>query len=157
MGDTFYDRDGRVVLQGTLVPSIATELGYYSVKVYGAVGDGVTDDTAAIAATVAAAPAGGVVYLPSGTYLTNTIASDKRIGFLGDGKGLTTVAAITGATGPLLNWNNSTLRPGCFLQGMTFDMTAATGIAAVYLHNVRNGHVSDIYVDHGTVGIQLDL
>ena len=43
----------------------------FNVKAYGAVGDGVTDDTAAVNAAFAAAYAagGGVVYFPAGTYL----------------------------------------------------------------------------------------
>jgi len=47
---------------------------YYSVKTYGAVGDGVTDDTAAIQAAIDAAEAagGGSVYFPVGTYIIST-------------------------------------------------------------------------------------
>src|SRR5690348_10346074 len=41
----------------------------YNVKAYGAQGDGLTDDTAAIVAAIAAAtPVFGTVYLPTGTY-----------------------------------------------------------------------------------------
>src|SRR5690349_6913717 len=41
-----------------------------NVKAFGAVGDGVTDDTAAIQAALNAVPGiGGVVYVPAGTYL----------------------------------------------------------------------------------------
>lgn len=43
---------------------------------YGAVGDGVTDDTAAIEAAISNAPSGGVLYIPPGTY---KIASAMRI------------------------------------------------------------------------------
>jgi hypothetical protein len=43
--------------------------GYYNVKLYGAVGDGVTDDTAAIQAALnACQPKGGVVWFPVGSY-----------------------------------------------------------------------------------------
>ena len=56
---------------------------WVSVKTYGAAGDGVTDDTAAINAAIAAVAAsspanGGVVYFPAGVYAvkpTNTVAA----------------------------------------------------------------------------------
>lgn len=53
-----------------------------SVKDFGAVGDGVTDDTAAIQAAVSAGP----VYVPEGTYLT-TIANQTAISGKGFGPG----------------------------------------------------------------------
>jgi Pectate lyase superfamily protein len=44
----------------------------YDVKDYGAKGDGTTDDTAAITAAINALPStGGVLYFPSGTYVTS--------------------------------------------------------------------------------------
>ena len=49
-------------------------VGIYNVRDYGAVGDGATDDRAAIQAALDAVrtAGGGVVYLPAGTYLLNT-------------------------------------------------------------------------------------
>jgi hypothetical protein len=68
---------------------------WYNVKSYGAVGDGVTDDTAACQAAVAAACAstyGRVVYWPAGSYkLTMPVAgvmfqlSAPGVQFIGDG------------------------------------------------------------------------
>lgn len=48
-------------------------LGYFNVKSYGALGDGVTDDTAAITAAIAAlnAAGAGTLYVPAGTYVTS--------------------------------------------------------------------------------------
>lgn len=43
--------------------------GVVDVTKYGATGNGTTDDTAAIAAAIAACPAGGMVWFPPGTYL----------------------------------------------------------------------------------------
>jgi len=46
---------------------------HVNVKAFGAVGDGVTDDTTAIQAAITALPAtGGILYFPPGTYLVNS-------------------------------------------------------------------------------------
>lgn len=81
--------------------------GWFNVKSYGAVGDGVHDDTTAIQATINAALAagGGVVYSPGGTYLTTAqllldysayITNPRRVVFKGDGPDTTRWAAQTG-------------------------------------------------------------
>jgi hypothetical protein len=50
-------------------------IGWYNVQDFGAMGDGVTDDTASIQAAIAAATAanGGTVYCPAGNYLCNGV------------------------------------------------------------------------------------
>jgi hypothetical protein len=60
------------VMSLTDVSPVAGVAPTFNVQGYGAVGDGVTDDTIAIqAAFTAAVTAGGVVYFPPGTYLTS--------------------------------------------------------------------------------------
>jgi hypothetical protein len=63
--------------------------GVFNVKDYGAKGDGKVDDSAAIAATIAAVPSlGGVIYFPPGVYLINSsvvIKGRSDLTFIGAG------------------------------------------------------------------------
>jgi len=53
--------------------------GFYNVRTFGAAGDGVTDDTAAVHAARDAAGDGGTVYFPSGTYrMTATLNVENQ-------------------------------------------------------------------------------
>jgi hypothetical protein len=86
------------------------EFNLFNVKDYGAVGDGVADDTtaiqAAVDATLAGARRGGVVYAPLGTYNIDTTITlpdpdggfQDAISIWGDGPSLTKFV-WTGATG----------------------------------------------------------
>lgn len=67
--------------------------GAFNVQDFGAIGDGVRDDTAAIQAAVTAVPAtGGAVYLPQGTYrITSAITLAAPMVFSGAGRGATTI------------------------------------------------------------------
>jgi hypothetical protein len=64
------DADGTATTLGQLSSlGVMTNNGVFSVKAYGAVGNGTADDTIPIQNAIAAAkPRGGVVFLPSGTY-----------------------------------------------------------------------------------------
>ena len=63
---------------GAVARSVSSKLtDFVSVKDFGAVGDGVTDDTAEVAAAVAAADTAGLsLYWPDGTYLTASNIAD---------------------------------------------------------------------------------
>ncbi len=84
-----------------------------SVKTYGAVGDGVADDTAAIQATVARviANGGGIVYLPPGTYLISSVITVASRG-----------VTVAGA-GPL---SSILKQSGVSSGGVTFTASVAT-------------------------------
>lgn len=66
---------------------------FVSVKDFGAIGDGVTDDTAAFQAAVDDARAGsGIIYIPPGDYyLTSGISAGASIGVIGSGRIATTL------------------------------------------------------------------
>ncbi|HYH49649.1 MAG TPA: glycosyl hydrolase family 28-related protein [Acidimicrobiia bacterium] len=76
-------------------------LATFNVKAYGAIGDGATDDTAAINAAVQAANAagGGTVYAPIGTYLLSSgLTLLERVILAGAGPYLTTFKLASGQT-----------------------------------------------------------
>lgn len=59
----------------------------YSALDFGAVGDGVTDDTAAISLALAAIPVTGKLFLPQGrTFRVSALANTRSIGFEGGGQ-----------------------------------------------------------------------
>jgi hypothetical protein len=67
-----------------------------NVKSYGAVGNGVTDDTAAL--TAAFAVVGAVAYLPAGTYLTGNLPQPACAAIVGAGQAVSIIQAKAGAT-----------------------------------------------------------
>lgn len=99
-----------------------------NVKYYGAVGDGVTDDTAAITAALAT---GYDIYFPLGTYLTtggHRISTTGQI-IYGAGRGLTTIRKSTGT-----NYLIDTTHGVAFaqLKDMTFDGNSLGGSAVIW-------------------------
>lgn len=78
---------------------------FYNVKSYGAVGNGATNDAAAITSAIAAAAAagGGTVYFPPGVYLTNSsIVQNSLTPFKGAGSNVSFLRFNAAATG--LSW-----------------------------------------------------
>ena len=84
---------------GATLQSVQTKLEQYvSVKDFGAVGDGVADDTAAIQAAIDAAPSGGCVLLNEGMYLTSArLNISKPLTFEGEGYG-SVLKSVSGGT-----------------------------------------------------------
>ncbi len=100
--DVIYTETSRV---WTAADEIVTAA--YNVRAYGAVGDGVTNDTAAFQDAIAAADAagGGLVHAPAGTYLIDSIIDVPNfVSFHGDGKS-ETILKLT-ASGARLRFND---------------------------------------------------
>jgi hypothetical protein len=94
----------------TLDGAVGGDLGSLSVRTYGAVGDGATDDTAAIQAALAACPEGGEVFFPVGIYLISSPLQLKRN------------QALRGAHAP--RWAYDTGSPSCIQAAANFAGSA---------------------------------
>ena len=66
-----YAAAGQRVTAGTIPAGSSPAGSYTNVRDFGAQGDGTSDDTRAIQAAIAAAPPGGTVWFPAGTYLVS--------------------------------------------------------------------------------------
>ena len=116
---------------------------FYNVKTYGAVGDGTTDDTAAIQATHdAMTSAGGTIYFPSDTYkiATGTLNFTKPCVLLGDGIG-SSIITTASATGDMLLLNAAYQR----VTGLQFTSTT-TRSADAHIHIGTSA--SETRIDH---------
>ena len=93
---------------GSAMPS-----GAFNVKAYGAVGDGVTDDTVAIqAAATASAVSGGTLFFPTGTYVVSSGIT-----------GLNNSGITISGHGATISWTSTT--PGEYLFAITEESSSA--------------------------------
>lgn len=114
--DQFYDPGGtsRVALTSSIDPPGEAGINVKAAP-YNAVGDGTTDDTAAITTAIAAAHAagGGTVFFPAGIYVTGKQTVYTRVRYQGDTSGLSVLKLKAGETTNLLEGESfSTLTGG---------------------------------------------
>jgi len=148
------------VIAGAVTAGIET----YDVKTYGALGDGTTDDTSAIQAALntAAGAGGGVVFLPTGTYITGNLAIDSYVTLAGTGYG-SVLSAKTGTTAVLSMAHTATTvqtgvrdlkincnyRTSCY--GIKYDANGSTSAARHQFNNVMviNAGADAYWFDNG--------
>jgi hypothetical protein len=79
---------------------------------YGAKGDGITDDTAAIQTAIDAAINGGTIFLPRGVYMVTSLTlRNKGTNILGDGRWATRIVRLSG-NAPLIKISGSGTKIG---------------------------------------------
>ncbi|WP_246560513.1 glycoside hydrolase family 55 protein [Kitasatospora kifunensis] len=109
------------------IPGAVSGLDWVNVKTYGATGNGTTDDTAALQAALSAAPAGGTVYLPPGTYLVSSPLTVNGLTVYGANATSTAIRIAAGFSGSeAINLTGN----GSIVQGLT-----VTGISTTYSSN----------------------
>jgi len=143
-----------------------------NVKDFGAVGDGVTDDTAAIQAALS--NGAGTVIAPAGTYLlTSSVIIYSNTKLIGDGYGSTIFqegGSAADFTISLLvneNYNSATGNESIHIEGINFkgknstpitdgSVTASIiGIGGVYLGYCTNAKISQCYAQDGWTGFNM--
>lgn len=130
---------------------------------FGAVGDGTTDDTAAIQSALNATAAGGTVYFPMGTYLISSqlTVSNKEIHLIATGKAIIKEATVFGIPMvKLLNSHGSSIT-GLSCQGAeTYESFAgASGLfnAFIMLDHCNQALIAKCSVKDKTYPFLLNL
>jgi len=120
---------------------------FFNVKGFGAIGDGVTDDSVAINNAVTVAELhGGTIYFPAGTYLTGTIDLNANINIVGDG--LTSILKSIAAE-PLLRYLDDEInRP--WIHDIYLD-GGGVGTSGIYLNRCNAFYLNNITIANFTV------
>jgi len=126
---------------------------WISVKDYGAVGDGATDDTAAINAMIAGVPANAAVFWPMGTYkVTATITVAKNMTWVGSGR-LSTMVSINQAAANLFVFNACV---NITDMGFTCSVTATSGTLLTYNNAAARFRLKNFWMTSFFNGIKVN-
>jgi hypothetical protein len=145
---SFAEDYGNVTVLGDFI----TKDPYVDVRAYGAVGDGITDDTTAITAAISA---GTRIFFPAGEYLVPngiTLTTDKI--FFGEGA-KTSQLTITSATANGVTLDNNAGR--CQILGMKiYSSNASTGAGVSGITvAIREFKIDDYEIEGFLIGIKI--
>lgn len=141
---------GSVLVQGTIP--------WCDAKAFGAVGNGVADDTLPIqnAINSCQSAGGGIVFLPQGTYKTTAalqITSNVRVMLLSWGATLQPVANIDAL---FVSQNNGATSLGCEIYGLTINGQNNTGTVGVRVRDTDRCALRNVRIINCVTGIQIE-
>ncbi|MFE9923262.1 glycosyl hydrolase family 28-related protein [Streptomyces sp. NPDC005774] len=112
---------------------------WLNVRAFGAAGDNVTDDTAAIQAALAACPMGGIVYLPAGAYRTSApLTIPPAVTLQGTHTNLMAVPGL--------------VDPPCYIK----PLESFVGAAVIMFLDQAEGGYSTISAEHRVLNVMID-
>lgn len=137
-----------------------TYSGVWNVKWFGARGDGVHDDTTAIAAAISAAQPGETVTFPAGAYLTDPQTVPKMLRFQGAGRWASRLVA--NGTGPILFFDLPATSPtiwgyyGAEVTGLGIDMSGFPGATGIMIgYHAGWPRIHDVVISEGAVSLDI--
>ena len=131
-----------------------------AVNDFAATGDGVTDDTAAIQAAIDSLSA-GVVYIPSGTYLVDSLTLKETVAIRGANDGSTILKARSNSINMLTMSASSATKTHVDISNIKFNGNSKTSVTAVYLNGVSSSNrisyvrIKDLHVTGCNEGLHL--
>jgi len=120
------------------------------VRQFGAVGDGVTDDSFSFQQAIAQVKAGGILFIPDGTFaIASTIVITKPITIVGTGYASQVYAKSGQTLFQFVNVNNSSIRD------VYLGSPATAGTSLIEFLNSHHNHISNVTMLGGYYGVHL--
>lgn len=122
----------------SLIPSVFT-----NVKQYGALGNGTTDDTSAISSALSSlSSTGGVLFFPSGTYITGNQTILSNVLIMGAGRGATIIKLKSGSNTDLFSANTGNINLSAAVNTGSATAVAEFGFVHLTLDGNSSGQSS---------------
>ena len=124
---------------------------FVNVRDHGAVGDGISDDTASVQSAIDGIPAGGCVYFPPGVYLTGTLTVYGATSLMGAGGRVSTLKLKSNVNASLIQTpDDGVQRYGLNIRQLGLDGQASLqtsgAVPLISIRGMNESTYSDLYI-----------